>query len=100
VRSLKCQRRIRPRITPCSSGRIEREHHWWNDLAFDANTILYRFEVDDPSAFTKPWKGELTFERASGPIHEYACHEGNYALPNVLRGFRTHEFGGDSKKEP
>jgi hypothetical protein len=65
----------------------------------DADTILYRFEVDDPSAFTKRWKGELTFERASGPIYEYACHEGNYALPNVLRGFRTHESGGDGKKE-
>jgi len=55
----------------------------------DANTILYRFEVDDPSAFTRPWKGELTMQRTSGPIYEYACHEGNYALPNMLRGFRV-----------
>jgi hypothetical protein len=55
----------------------------------DADTILYRFEVDDPSAFTHPWKGELTMIRASGPIYEYACHEGNYSLPNLLRGFRA-----------
>jgi hypothetical protein len=57
----------------------------------DADTILYRFEVDDPTAFTRPWKGELTMARASGPIYEYACHEGNYALPNLLSGFRAGE---------
>ncbi len=55
----------------------------------DANTILYRFEVDDPTAFTRPWKGELTMARAPGPIYEYACHEGNYALPNLLDAFRA-----------
>jgi hypothetical protein len=57
----------------------------------DANTMLYRFEVDDPTAFTQSWKGELTMARSSGPIYEYACHEGNYALPNLLSGFRAGE---------
>jgi hypothetical protein len=57
----------------------------------DANTILYRFEVDDPTAFTRPWKGELTMARSSGRVYEYACHEGNYALPNLLNGFRASE---------
>jgi hypothetical protein len=52
----------------------------------DADTILYRFEVDDPTAFVRPWKGEWTMVRGSGPIYEYACHEGNYALPNILKG--------------
>ena len=52
----------------------------------DANTILYRFEVDDPTAFTRRWKGELTMARTAGPIFEYACHEGNYALPSLLNG--------------
>jgi hypothetical protein len=64
----------------------------------DAKTILYRFEVDDPTAFTHPWKGELTMARASGPIYEYACHEGNYALPNLLSGFSVGESGGSSRK--
>jgi hypothetical protein len=60
----------------------------------DANTILYRFEVDDPTAFTRTWKGELTMARTAGPIFEYACHEGNYALPDLLNGFRkTTESG-------
>jgi len=57
----------------------------------DADTLLYRFEVDDPTAFTKPWKGELTMARSPGPIYEYACHEANYALTNLLRGYRASE---------
>ena len=57
----------------------------------DPNTILYRFEVDDPTAYTRPWKGELTMARSSGRVYEYACHEGNYALPNLLNGFRASE---------
>src|SRR5262245_26446140 len=57
----------------------------------DDNTLLYQFEVDDPTAFTQPWKGELTMERSTGPIYEYACHEGNYSLTNMLRGYRATE---------
>jgi len=51
----------------------------------DANTILYRFEVEDPTAYTNPWKGELTMTRVSNPPFEYACHEGNRDLPNILK---------------
>jgi hypothetical protein len=57
----------------------------------DAGTLLYRFEIDDPTAFTLPWKGELTMTRSTGRIYEYACHEGNYSLENLLRGYRTGE---------
>ena len=57
----------------------------------DADTLLYRFEIDNPTAFTQPWKGELTMTRSPGPIYEFACHEGNYALPNMLNGFRASE---------
>ena len=57
----------------------------------DADTLLYRFEIDDPTAYTQPWKGELTMTRSPGPIYEYACHEGNYALSNLLRGYRFSE---------
>jgi hypothetical protein len=57
----------------------------------DENTLLYQFEIDNPTAFTRPWKGELTMTRASGPIYEYACHEGNYSLTNMLRGYRATE---------
>jgi hypothetical protein len=57
----------------------------------DANTLLYQFEIDNPTAFTRPWKGELTLSRSPGPIYEYACHEGNYAMPNMLSGYRAGE---------
>src|ERR1051325_7071003 len=51
----------------------------------DANTILYRFEVEDPTAYTEPWKGELTMRRAPSPRFEAACHEGNQDLPIILK---------------
>ena len=57
----------------------------------DPDTMMYRFEIDDPTAFTQPWKGELTMARSPGPIYEYACHEGNYSLHNLLRGYRASE---------
>jgi hypothetical protein len=57
----------------------------------DPDTLLYQFEIDNPTAFTRPWKGELTMARATGNIYEFACHEGNYALENMLRGFRATE---------
>ncbi|MGD0438063.1 MAG: hypothetical protein ABSB86_16490, partial [Bryobacteraceae bacterium] len=44
------------------------------------DAIVYKFTIDDPTVFTKPWTGELPFLATSGPIYEYACHEGNYAL--------------------
>src|SRR3954469_8735582 len=55
----------------------------------DGDTLLYRFEIDDPTAFTQPWKGELTMARSPGPIYEYACHEANYSMVNMLRGYRA-----------
>ena len=65
----------------------------------DANTILYRFEVDDPTAFARPWKGELTMTRSADRIFEYACHEGNYALPNLLNNSRTLEHAESAPKK-
>jgi hypothetical protein len=58
---------------------------------FDADTLLYQFEIDNPTAFTAPWKGELTMTRSGERIYEYACHEANYSLTNMLRGFRAAE---------
>jgi hypothetical protein len=57
----------------------------------DPNTILYRFTVEDPTVWTKPWSGELVMHRFPGPIFEYACHEGNYGLKNILAGARQAE---------
>jgi hypothetical protein len=55
------------------------------------DTILYRFTMEDPSAYTAPITGELPFNRIDEPLYEYACHEGNYALSNILSGERSKE---------
>ena len=52
----------------------------------DADTLLYRFTVNDPGGFTAPWSVEMTMTRADGRLYEYACHEGNYGLYNILAG--------------
>jgi hypothetical protein len=51
-----------------------------------ADTLRYEFTVDDPTTWTSPWSGEMDIRRTDGPIYEYACHEGNYGLANILRG--------------
>lgn len=60
------------------------------------NELLYEFQVDEPTAFTKPWRAEMPMHRSSGPIYEYACHEGNYALPGMLAGARRFDGQGKS----
>lgn len=50
--------------------------------------LFYRFEVDDPGNYTQPWAAELSFYATDNRVHEYACHEGNYAMPNMLGGAR------------
>ena len=57
----------------------------------DPETILYEFTVDDPAAFTKPWTAAMNMTKAQGPIYEYACQEGNYALTDILAGARVSE---------
>jgi hypothetical protein len=53
--------------------------------------VLYQFTVEDPTTWTQPWSGEYEFGRASGQVYEYACHEGNYGLQNILAGARMEE---------
>jgi len=55
------------------------------------NEILYRFTVDDPTMWVRPWSGELVLRKMEGPIFEYACHEGNYGLANILSAARAQE---------
>jgi hypothetical protein len=55
------------------------------------DTIVYRFTVDDPGTWTRSWSGEMLMRKAKGPIFEYACHEGNYGLVDILAGARAAE---------
>jgi len=57
-------------------------------------TILYRATIDDPEMFTKPWTVEYPFLATRGTIFEYACHEGNYAMPSILGGARREDAEG------
>jgi hypothetical protein len=63
----------------------------------DAGTILYRATIDDPGAYTKPWTLEYPFVATAGPVYEYACHEGNYAMQDILGGARKQDAGPNSK---
>jgi hypothetical protein len=65
----------------------------------DADTLLYKFTIDDPQTFTRPWSGEVPFEKLDELIYEYACHEGNYALSNVLSGERSQEKAREAAKK-
>ena len=56
-----------------------------------ADLIDYQFLVDDPETWTRPWQGSLPMTRTEGPMFEYACHEGNYGLYNILAGSRAEE---------
>jgi hypothetical protein len=65
---------------------------------YSQTQILYEFTVEDPSRYERPWRGEMSFNATRGPVYEYACHEGNYALEGTLRGAREEEkrTGGPS----
>ncbi len=57
----------------------------------DKNTINYQFTVEDPATWTRSWSGEYAIRAFEGPIYEYACHEGNYGLANILRAQRLQD---------
>jgi hypothetical protein len=65
----------------------------------NADTLQYEVTVDDPQTWTAPWTVAFPLVRADPAyrIFEYACHEGNYALPNILRGARAAEAGTKSQ---
>jgi hypothetical protein len=56
-----------------------------------ARELLYEFTVEDPFFYSRPWRGELTFNYSKAPVFEYACHEGNYAMTGILVGARQAE---------
>lgn len=61
----------------------------------DDNEILYRYTVTDPNIYTEPWSAEIPLQRLAPDLklYEYACHEGNYAIPSMLRAARMEEAG-------
>jgi hypothetical protein len=72
-------------------GATENLHVIERFTRLDDKTLLYRFTVDDPATWDKPWTGEMTWPATDKHILEYACHEGNYALGDVMRGARVQD---------
>ncbi len=65
----------------------------------DEHTVLYRFTVEDPNVFSKPWTAEYPFLSTKDSIYEYACHEGNYAMPDILGGARKDDAAAATKRD-
>ena len=61
----------------------------------DDDNILYEFEIHDPRTYSEVWGGQVPWRKYDQQIFEYACHEGNYALANVLSGARSGSLGSD-----
>jgi len=61
-------------------------------------TMDYQVTVDDPATFTRPWSASIPMSRVPGPVYEYMCHEGNYALPGILAGHRREEREAAQKR--
>ena len=65
----------------------------------DDDTLQYEFTVDDPTVFTESFSGRFPMSRSDLPIYEYACHEGNYGLGNILTGARAEESTNEENDE-
>jgi hypothetical protein len=59
----------------------------------DADTLMYEFTVEDSTVWTRPWTAQVMMLKSDERVYEYACHEGNYGLLNILAGARARESG-------
>ena len=66
----------------------------------DAGTLRYEYTMDDPETFTGPWTAVLPMKRTDEAIYEYACHEGNRSMVNILTGARVQEKAAASDESP
>ena len=62
----------------------------------DAETLEYEVTVHDPETWSRPWTASIPMRRSDAPLYEYACHEGNYSMPNMLAGERAAEKAAGS----
>jgi hypothetical protein len=80
--------RLRPGVTYLSDNLILSDKARMTErfTRSGPDEIAYGFTVDDPSLYSRPWRGEMVFRTAAGRMFEFACHEGNYSLPGILAG--------------
>ena len=77
--------------SPALGGASRNLHVVERFTLLNADTLLYRFTVDDPTIWTEPWSGEHVWPSTEDRMYEYACHEANYSLGGILRGARLLE---------
>ncbi len=68
-----------------STARVERFTRVSPDI------LEYQFTIDDPTVWTRPWTAVQSLRKTEAPLFEYACHEGHYAMENMLAGARREE---------
>jgi hypothetical protein len=78
-------------LTANFRGSSERLHLVERFTRISDDTIIYQFTVDDPTTWAKPWTVEIPMTKTPGPVYEWACHEGNTMISNILRGARVAE---------
>ncbi len=76
---------FRPMVFRSASDRLKLTEKF---TRVDRDTLVYEFTVEDPLTWTRPWTAQFPMTRMDEPVFEYACHEGNYSLPNILKGAR------------
>ena len=64
----------------------------------NAETLEYKYTVIDPDTWTSPWTASIPLRLSDSPMYEYACHEGNYAMPHILSGERAAEREAAAKR--
>ena len=74
------------RVPLSKDGKLIERFTRYNDTQ-----VLYEFEVNDPTIYSQVWKGEVGLNRVNDNVYEYACHEGNYGLQNILEGGRRND---------
>ena len=85
-------------LTGLALGSAEGLHLVERFTRVDATTLLYEFTVNDPASFTRPFSGRLPMNVSDQPLYEYACHEGNYGMANMLSGARAEERGDPASR--
>ena len=84
-------------ITVNSSLRVVFDEHLHLTERFTRvreDAVLYEFTIDDPTIWTRPWTVDVPLTKTQGKLYEYACHEGNYTMPNSLSAARAEEASG------
>jgi hypothetical protein len=83
-------------ITANASERLRLTEHF---TRVASDMILYEFTVDDPVMYTRTWTVQIPLQAAKGRLYEYACHEGNYGMANLLSGARADERAAEKAKK-